>query len=123
MSGSTTLRDDYQLSALNATILELRKQVKELKETRPVVIGPVLFTTPSSVANTFPFSVVVPGGMTPSALVIGKIDNLTSPTVSLTSAITLHWEAVGSGLVKIKYIAGLSTSTSYSMTLLAARSI
>lgn len=73
------------------------------------------FTTASVIANGFP--VYVPfRAFVPKGISIVRLENVTAPGTSHTSAVWCDWEPGTDGFV-VRYVSGLSTSTQYRATL------
>jgi len=125
VSAPTTIRGvasiDELLRPLNNIIVELRALIDAAKSGNPELLEPITFKTEAVLGNTFPLFIRRSAKFAPRGLVLAKIEDITNPAALLTSAVVVHWENDTGGLVRIKYVTGLSTSNEYRLTFLAVK--
>lgn len=77
----------------------------------------VTVRTAAVLADTFPLYVKPPEGVTPAGVSIVRIQNATDADAVAAAAVFLDWDLTSEGLIRVKTIVGLSTSTDYTLTL------
>lgn len=52
-----------------------------------------------------------------NVVTVGKIDNITTPTIYPSSGVTISWEQTSPGFLRINHVTGLSEGQSYNIRL------
>jgi hypothetical protein len=74
--------------------------------------------TPATVANAFPVYFAVKMSAKPRALVVARVEDLTTSSSTFSSAVFATWEPTNDNRVKLSLVSGLSANTKYRFTLL-----
>lgn len=93
---------DRRLDALEAGATAVTLTASQVTDT---------FTVSEPAEDTWPRVVACSG--TPATVVIGRVENLTTPAEVLTAAVWLDWGTPASGSFTVKYIGGLTPGQQY----------
>jgi hypothetical protein len=120
MSSPSILKDESFLEApslkreLNAVLGDLQQQIDDVAGVQLELLEPITFTAPFVAKN-----IGGPAFGSPSAVWIGKKENLTSPATVFAAAVELDWLALSDGRLSLRAITGLTSGQQYRITLVA----